>query len=203
MKRTAIIIAVLALCAASCARKNEAPVEASENQVIETIMKRRSVRKYKDTPVPSDLLQKIAECGVNAPNGSNRQRWEVRLVNNPELIKAFTEEYKSSNPRFASNPDMKTMFQNAPAIICIGTPEGAETIDSGLMGENMILAAESLGLATCCLGGPVPFVKGCSLYSKLDFSEGYELCYMIGIGYADESPDAKPRDLGKIKFIER
>ncbi|MBQ7459162.1 MAG: nitroreductase family protein [Bacteroidales bacterium] len=37
------------------------------NPVIETIMARRSIRHYTDQPVARELLQKIAECGVNAP----------------------------------------------------------------------------------------------------------------------------------------
>ena len=37
---------------------------------------------------------------------------------------------------------------------------------------------------------------------KLEFSEGYELCLCVGLGYADEAPDAKPRNMEKIKYIE-
>lgn len=50
------------------------------NLVIETIMARRSVRMYKDMPVERCKLQKIVECGINAPSGMNKQPWQVRVV---------------------------------------------------------------------------------------------------------------------------
>ena len=37
---------------------------------------------------------------------------------------------------------------------------------------------------------------------RLGFSEGYEFCLCIGFGYALESPDAKSRDMGKVKFVD-
>ena len=200
--------AFTALCLASCGQNSETVSEnESQNPVIEAIMSRRSIRKYKDTPVEREKLQLIAECGVNAPNGMNAQRWEVRIVDNAETIAAISEEYKKANPQILErDPGFKNMFRNAPAVICIAIPEGDNGIDAGLMGENMILAAQSLGLGTVCLGGPVNFLKnsepGKEFIGKLGFSQDYSLLYMIGVGYPDESPAAKPRDLGKIKFVD-
>ena len=54
------------------------------NLVIETIMARRSVRMYKDMPVERCKLQKIVECGINAPSGMNKQPWQVRVVDSRE-----------------------------------------------------------------------------------------------------------------------
>ena len=56
----------------------------NKNMVVETIMNRRSIRKYKDQPVEREKLQLIAECGVNAPNGMNSQPWELRIVDDIE-----------------------------------------------------------------------------------------------------------------------
>ena len=200
--------AFTALCLASCGQNSETVSEnESLNPVIEAIMSRRSIRKYKDTPVEREKLQLIAECGVNAPNGMNAQRWEVRIVDNAETIAAISEEYKKANPQILErDPGFKNMFRNAPAVICIAVPIGDDGVNAGLMGENMILAAQSLGLGTVCLGGPVNFLKnsepGKEFIGKLGFSQDYSLLYMIGVGYPDESPAAKPRDLGKIKFVD-
>ena len=87
MKASRIIIACLCLCAAAaCNHQQETQVMETngKNQVIETIMSRRSIRKYKAEPVDRQTMQKILECGINAPNGMNRQSWEVRVVDNPE-----------------------------------------------------------------------------------------------------------------------
>lgn len=200
--------AFAALCIVSCGRSGEATVEDNgQNPVISAIMNRRSIRKYKDVPVEREKLQLIAECGVNAPNGMNAQRWEVRIVDKAESIAAISEEYKKANPQIAErDPGFRNMFRNAPAVICIAVPDGDDGVNAGLMGENMILAAQSLGLGTVCLGGPVRFLKdsesGRAFIRRLAFSEGYSLLYMIGVGYPDESPEAKPRDLGKIRFVD-
>lgn len=78
-------------------------------------------------------------------------------------------------------------------------------IDCGLLGANMILTAQSMGIGSCCLGGPVRFMKSpaaAGYLKKLDFSDGYELLYAIAFGYPDEAPAAKPRDTSKVKFID-
>lgn len=191
---------------AQCAEKAQEQA-AEENVVVKTIMERRSVRKYQDKPVEHDKLATMVECGINAPNGMNQQPWEVRVVESQEWIKGVTEAYVKQNPDAAkSDPNFKTMFRNAPNVIVIATPEGKGLIDAGLMGENMILAAQSMGLGTCCLGGPVGFLQGdpaaAPFLKQLDIPEGYAIAYMIAVGYPDEQPQAKPRDTGKVKYIK-
>lgn len=200
--------AIAALCLASCGQGGEAvKQDDGQNPVIEAIMSRRSIRKYKDTPVEREKLQLIAECGVNAPNGMNAQRWEVRIVDNAESIAAISEEYKKADPQLLErDPGFKNMFRNAPAVICVAVPAGDDGVNAGLLGENIMLAAHSIGLGTVCLGGPVRFLKdseaGRAFIARLGFSEDYSLLYMIGVGYPDEAPDAKPRDLSKIRFVD-
>lgn len=200
--------AIAALCLASCGQGGEAvKQDDGQNPVIEAIMSRRSIRKYKDTPVEREKLQLIAECGVNAPNGMNAQRWEVRIVDNAESIAAISEEYKKANPQLLErDPGFKNMFRNAPAVICVAVPAGDDGVNAGLLGENIMLAAHSIGIGTVCLGGPVRFLKdseaGRAFIARLGFSEDYSLLYMIGVGYPDEAPDAKPRDLSKIRFVD-
>jgi nitroreductase len=177
------------------------------NPVIETIMARRSVRQYTAQPVEREKLQLIAECGINAPSGMNKQPWEVRIVDSSAYIDSLTVAFKAENPRMAEDPGFKNMFRNAPAVIFIAAPgDGSGQIDCGLLGENMILAAQSLGLGTCCLGGPIHFMKtseaAAPYVQRLSLSEGYELLYAIAVGYPDEAPEAKPRDAEKVKFVE-
>ena len=198
-----------ALCLVSCGTDTSAPAASgeAENAVIEAIMNRRSIRMYKDMPVEREKLQLIAECGVNAPNGMNSQPWELRIVDDVEMIDAISDSYRRDNPGAVErDPNFKNMFRNAPAVIFIAVPEGEDGLNAGLLGENICLSAYSLGLGTVCLGGPVGYLKnseaGKAFLERLDFSEGYDLLYMIGVGYPDESPEAKPRDLSKIRFVE-
>lgn len=178
-----------------------------ENEVVKTILQRRSIRKYLDKQVEHDKLETIAKCGINAPNGMNKQPWEVRIVESKEWIDGVTAEFVKQNKEMAErDKNFKNMFRNAPNVIVIATPKGEGQIDAGLMGENMILAAESMGLGTCCLGGPVQFIKNSEAakpyLDKLEIPAGYEIAYMIAVGYPDEKPDAKPRDLNKVKYIK-
>ena len=179
-----------------------------ENEVINNIMARRSVRQYLNKPVEHDKLAAVVRAGINSPSGMNRQPWIIRVVENQELIAQVTEVYKQENPdQVARDPNFKNMFRNAPNLICVCTPaKGGGELDAGLLGENMMLAAQSLGLGTCCLGGPVRFLlanEKCRFFlERLDIPEDYKLNYIIAIGYPDEQPAAKPRDESKVKYIE-
>lgn len=212
MRRTITGIAVTATFAAltlcSCAKEEESKPRCADkgNIVIETIMSRRSVRAYEDRAVARDTMDIIAECGINAPNGMNKQEWEIRIVDNPDFINGVTELYKKENPDAAKDPGFKNMFRNAPTVVFIGGPDTTYSgVNCGLLGENMILAAWSMGIGSCCLGGPVRFINseaGAEYLKKLNFSDGYSLLYAIGFGYPTEEPAAKQRDKGKIMYID-
>ena len=192
-------------CAAKCT-KNECmeKSECKKNAAIENIMSRRSIRNYKQQAVPREVLNQIMECGVNAPNAINRQSWEVRSVENPELqaqIKAAMAA--TGNERAAG------CFYNAPVWVFIAQDSDFpfSAYDCGLMAENMMLAANALGVGSVCLGSPVRFILDSpqkdAVLEKLGFSEGYELCLCISMGYPEgEKPEAKPRDMSKVKYID-
>ena len=211
MKAFKILLSAVFACSLfSCTApaQQEAKAEDGKNQVIETIMTRRSVRKYQPQAVNRDTMQIIMECGINAPNAINRQAWEVRIVDNPEVIKKLTELYVKDNPKEAENPNFKNMFRNAPTVAFIAndTTFAYSPVDCGLMAENMILSAWSMGIGSCCLGGPARFMKAnpeAKEYLKqMGFSENYELLLCIGFGYPAETPKAKPRVAAKVKFVD-
>jgi uncharacterized protein YggE len=99
MRKIFYVVAAMFLAAGCCNESKCCDKECEkkcENPVIETIMARRSIRKYTDQAVPRELLDKIAECGINAPNGMNAQQWEVRIVDNPEWLKSITEAQRKA-----------------------------------------------------------------------------------------------------------
>lgn len=202
------------LCLSSCGGQAQKAQPAAEsetdttNQVIETIMARRSVRKYLPQPVNRDTMQVILDCGINAPNGQNKQSWAIRVVDNPEFINGLTEVYKKANPKVAEDPSFRNMFRNAPTVVFIAndTSYDFSQVDCGLLGENMVLSAWSMGIGSCCLGSPIRFMKtnpeAAEYLKRLNIPEGYDLLYCIAFGYPDESPAAKPRDASKVMFVE-
>lgn len=175
-----------------------------ENKVIETIMSRRSIRKYKAEPVARETMHKILECGINAPNGMNKQSWEVRVIDNPAVMDEIKGYMKASNPD--ADPAMiEGCFRDAPTMVFIANDLSYDCspIDCGLLSGNIMLSAWSLGVGSVCLGSPVRFLSDSpEAIKRLGFSEGYAPIICIGLGYADESPEAKPRDAGKVKFID-
>ena len=183
-----ILAAGLLVCSCGTPSGTKSDTKA-ENAVIEAIMSRRSIRVYKDTPVEWEKLQRIAECGVNAPNAMNAQNWNVRIIDSKEYIDGVTEIYKAANPEAVQrDPNFKNMFRNAPAVIAVAAPQGGySSIDCGLLGENIMLAAHSLGLGTCCLGGPVRCLSSNEdakpYLDRLKLDDGYELLYLIAFGY--------------------
>ena len=205
--------AMLAMCACGQQGQKQETAEAQASimdqahAVTENILTRRSVRKYKPQPVGRDTMQVILKCGINAPNGQNKQSWEVRVVDNPEFIDGITALYKQKYPQAAQDPSFKNMFRNAPTVVFIANDPsyGFSQVDCGLLGGNMVLSAWSMGIGSCCLGGPAAFMRtpeAAEYLQRLGFSEGYELLYCIGFGYPDEVPAAKPRDEGKVKFVD-
>ena len=173
----------------------EADMQMEVNPVLSNMMARRSIRKYLDKPVEHAKLEAVVTCGINAPSGMNAQPWIVRVVEDQKLIADVNQVAERS------------LFYGAPALICVCTPvNGSGQLDAGLLGENMMLAAQTLGLGTCCLGGPVRFLvsnEKCKFFlDRLDIPADYKLNYILAIGYPDEQPAAKPRDASKVKYIK-
>lgn len=184
---------------------NDSVMTDGKNAVIENIMARRSIRKYKGDVVSREVLDQIMECGINAPNGQNKQSWEVRVVDNPQIM----DEMKATlNTSYTDFPDAGGCFRGAPVMVFIARDKSYDfsPYDCGLMAQNMMLSAQSLGVGSICLGSPVRLIndnpKCASILERLAFSEGYELCLCVGLGYADEAPEAKPRDKAKVKYVE-
>lgn len=212
-----LLFATMALImATSCCQKAEQTCEKECcekecNPVIETIMSRRSIRKYTEEAVPREMLDKIVECGINAPNGMNAQQWEVRIMDNQEWLKNITEAQRKAAEgtpmaKQFDDPALKNVFRNAPAVIFIAHKPGRCTqVDCGLMAGNMVLTAKSLGLGSIVMMGPLGFFSteaGEPFLNSLGLSEGYELLLCVGVGYADEEPAARPRNKEVIKYVE-
>lgn len=191
--RFLLTFALLLTSMSACCEKKSA--SANENEVIQTIMERRSIRKYAPQAVSKDTMEIILDCGINAPNAMNRQSWEIRVIEmakHPEFIEALP----------------KGIFRGAPTMVFVAneTANRFSQVDCGLLGENMILAAQSMGIGSVVLGGPAAMIAETPelkpLLETLDFSQGYQLLYCIGFGHALESPDAKPRMKEKYRFID-
>lgn len=176
-----------------------------ENPVVETIMARRSIRKYQDKAIEADKLEEILKCGINAPNGMYKQSWEVRVVQDPEFMAEINEGFAAFRMKNGAKKTAHVSF-GAPCLVFIAYDKTYDLsqVDCGLLGGNIILSAQSMGLGSCCLGGLIRYInspEAAGILKRLDLPESHQLLYAIALGYPDEAPAAKPRDMGKVKFI--
>ena len=208
MKR---LVCLLALCVTALLSVWMVTESQKKSGVIDAIEARRSIRAYKDTPVEREKLELLAKCGVMAPSAMNRQEWEIRIVDSKAWIDGCTATYLKAvegtdKAKYMLTPTFKNIFRNAPAVIFVAAPEGLFAGENiGCLAENVMLAATELGLGSCFLGSvQMMFAEpAMSEYAaSLGFSDGYRMRYALAIGYPDEQPEAKPRDMSKIRFVE-
>lgn len=176
-----------------------------KNEVVNTILQRRSIRKYKPQPIEKDKWAQIVECGVYAPNGKGLESWEVRVVDNPVCWLRYIGLSAVHGER-TGGTTLRAAY-GAPVLVFIAydTTYDLSQVDCGLLGGNMMIAAQSLGIGSCCLGGICRFLnepEGRELLDELDFSETHKLLYAIAFGYPDEEPSPKPRDMNKVRTVE-
>lgn len=180
-------------------------------EVVECIKSRRDVRVYHDTPVPREDMDIIVSCGLHAPNFMNTQPWEIRIVDNAELLTEMSEcmlsDYDSARVvQIKSNSNYRNIFRDAPTVVFIGYKDtGYGEVDCGMLGANMITAAQSMGYGSCVLAGPVRFLKGARgahFYKRLGFSPDFRLLYAIGFGTPVKQPELRPLETNRVKYID-
>ena len=101
-------------------------------QLSELIKTRRSIRKFRDQPVPEDLLVKVLELAAWAPNGGNHQAWRFVIVTNKERIAQIADAVKAKTELMAAWPEAERFgetvtrwrqnsdfFRDAPVCIAV------------------------------------------------------------------------------------
>ncbi|MCM1079412.1 MAG: nitroreductase [Bacteroidales bacterium] len=191
---TTLILALFLGTSSCMASSDKETTKKNDRNVTETvinnIMSRRSIRKFTAQTVSRDTLDRIIECGINAPNGMNAQNYEVRVVDDPKSAAYLSENLKG--------------LYKAPVYLFIAANEEYDMaqIDCGLLSENICLAATAYGLGTINLGMPVRSLKERrDLTDRLGFSEHYNVCLIVALGFPDEAPKAKPRNKNKVQFV--
>jgi len=149
---------------------------------IETILKRRSVRKYQPKPITDDHLHTILEAGRQAPSAANRQPWHFVVVREAEERKKVAEACSGQS----------WLAEAAVIIAGIGKPgvnEKWHPVDVAIAMENMILAATSLGYGTCWIGA----FDQAQVKEALGVPEDMTVVALTPVGVPADSPNARPR----------
>lgn len=197
------------------------------NDIYQIIKKRKSIRKYKQEPVPKEMLERIIEAGMHAPSGKNRQNWRFFVVQGnkkDEYLKYSQKSWLGVKEVLQKRlkPSLYEFTERffytlggAPVIIfCYSLNDSEEryhtSIGSVYMAvENMILAAVSEGLGTCAMGAPLEIKSEVDRFLGIDKIEAppnseLELLCALVLGWPDHDPPKAPRQTeGRITWLER
>lgn len=184
------------------------------NPTIETILSRRSIRKYETRPVEDGKIELILKCGQFAPSRQNGQTWHFTVVTNRDLLNRISAKNKeiflnSTDEKFrkmAEDPNYDS-FRGSPMAIIISGEESEKNAmaDCANAVENMTLAAQSLGLGSCYLISfrtALAAADGGHFLKELGIPEGYVPLLGLALGYGCETlGERAPRRANTINYV--
>ncbi len=174
------------------------------NSVIRAMEKRRSIRRFKPELPAKEDLRLIAEAGLYAPSGMNRQATVTLVITDRAQRDRLAEE----NRKIGGWQEGFDPFYGAPAILVVLADKSCPTgvYDGSLVMGNMMNAAHSLGLGSIWIHRAkeefeLPAYK--ALLRELGADGEWEGVGHCAVGYADcEPPEAAPRKDGRIFWVE-
>jgi nitroreductase len=148
----------------------------------DAIVALRAIRSFEDRPVDPGDLDKVLQAARWTGSSKNRQNWSFIVVDEP-----------TQKDRLTAAGDFTTPIANAPMAIClVQEPDGYE-FDTGRVAQNIMLAADAIGLASC----PITLHRDAMAAEILGLPDGRRCRYAIAIGYP--ASDAEPGRMGGRK----
>lgn len=197
------------------------------DSLYQIIQKRKSIRKYKNQPVPDDVLKRILEqAAVHAPSGKNRQNWRFFVVQGEKRNEYLKYSQKSwlgikDILKQRLKPSLYEFTErffftlgDAPVIIfCYSHNSSDErhytSIGSVYMAvQNINLACQVEGLGCCTMGAPLEIKDEVDAFLGVTEMEEYksgelELLCAVVCGYPDHEPPKPARQLeGRIHWLK-
>ena len=173
-------------------------------ETLETIISRRSVRKFKSDMIPKEIIEKIAQAGTYAPTGRGKQSPIIIAVTNREL----RDRLSKMNARIMGKSEDFDPFYNAPVCLIVLANREMPTYlyDGTLVMANLMLAAQDLGVGSCWIHrAKEEFMsdEGKEILKNLGIEGDYEGIGHCVLGYpeGEVSPPA-PRKSDYVQFVE-
>ncbi len=160
--------------------------------VYEAAARRRSIRCFKDVPVPGEVLEKCLDAARLAPCGGNWQILGYVVVDDEKFLPQVFDNIRFGVRR-PSSKDVKDQ-PKAYIIILINRELEAELTrgekvtfyDIGMASENIMLVAWENGVGSC----PLLWFNPRGLKQVLNIPGQYEIGLVLAMGYPDENPVA-------------
>ncbi|MEL9997569.1 MAG: nitroreductase family protein [Sulfolobales archaeon] len=163
-------------------------------ELLNFLISRRSIRKFRPDPVPDELILKILDVARYAPSARNSQPWVFIVVKDPEVKRKLANVHVWAKP-----------LENAPVGIVIAcntevSPESYQ-VDCANATMQIMLAAHALGLGTVWL----QTLRNVSeIQGIVGLPKNYVPVAMLALGYPDERPSPKKRkELKEIVYLNR
>jgi nitroreductase len=160
-----------------------------DDKVYATIVRRRTIRKFRPAPVPMELLEKLVDAGRLAPSAANLQPLEFVAVDDPALKAAIFPCLKWA-AYIAPAGDPRPGEEPAAYIVTLANTAIREKMfeyDIGAAMQNMILAGLAEGVGSCWLLS----IDRDKLRAVLGVPDGYRIDSVLALGYPAEDPAAE------------
>lgn len=175
------------------------------NEVLKAIQDRRSTRGFNDVQLTEEQMQALMDAALASPTARNTQMWHFSFVQNQELLGEFNAELAAI---MKNDPDEFNVFYHAPTVIFISRPAQCDNsfveVDCGIACENIVLAAQGMGLGSVIVGLPKMLFqseRGEYYNRAFGFPEGYQFSIGIVVGNNTVTKDAHPIGENKISVI--
>lgn len=174
------------------------------NEVIQNMISRRSVRKYKSDMLPKNIIDDIIKAGTFAPTGRGMQSPIIIAVTN----KTIRDELSKINAKIMGKSQDFDPFYNAPVVLIVLADKSCPTYiyDGSLVMENLMLSANSLGVGSCWIHRAKETFEtpeGKEILKKLGITGDYEGIGNCILGYSDEpTKTAPPRKDNYVYYLD-
>ncbi|MHA1109683.1 MAG: nitroreductase family protein [Promethearchaeota archaeon] len=150
----------------------------------EVIRKRRTIRRFKPTPVPLEILKKLVDYARVAPQGSNKQALKYIIITHDEMrSKMFANvRWAGALPPEMRNPEEGRRPMAYIVVLLNTTIKKDGNTDCGAAVENILLGITDHGLGACWQGA----IDRSAIHSLLELPEYIEVKYVVSLGYPDE-----------------
>ena len=183
------------------------------NETMKAITDRYSCRDFKADPLTDEQVKTLVDAALASPSAMNRQPWRLIVIRDKAIVDELDAEgvkVLQGGADGAAFDRIKSrggkLFYNAPCMIYI-LQDGSKwgTLDSGILCQNIVLAAQSIGLATCIVGMaaiPLGGPNGDDIKKRLGFPEGYEFAIAVIAGKANSGKEPHEPDPGKVAYLK-
>ena len=161
------------------------------NPVINSLSDHRSIRRFKPDPVPEDLLDEMLRAGTRAASAGNLQAYSLVVIDDPDRLEKMTFKAPLAIAALVDFHRLKRWLELNDAPFYFDQPVNLFIAywDAVIALQNIVVAAESLGLGTVYVG----LVLSKNVQEWLGAPEYVFPAGLVFIGYSDESPDLRPR----------